>query len=82
MVGRWRLANELWACLKAKSLAPGLLQAEWKLGAKFIGEALLLSQEMQKGPLGFLNFLGWGLGVAASNYFLHSRGGYLHCPVY
>lgn len=33
---RWRFANELWACLKAKSLTPGLLQAEWKRGTKFI----------------------------------------------
>lgn len=38
--GRWRLANKLWACLKAKSLTPGLLQVEWKLGTKFVREAL------------------------------------------
>lgn len=82
MFGRWRLANELWACLKAKSLTPRLLRAKWKLGIKFIREALLLSQEMQKEPPCFLNFLGWGLGVAGSNYLLHSIGSYIYSPIY
>lgn len=41
-------------------------------GIKLIRGALLLSQEMQKGPPCFLSFLERGLGVAASNYLLHS----------
>lgn len=41
-------------------------------GIKLIRGALLLSQEMQKGPPCFLSFLGRGLGVAGSNYLLHS----------